>query len=242
MDGFARSILPYFFILPGWIVVSRSRQGLGEWGFYYGQSPHINLYDLWYRISIRYCENSCAILENLRWLISEIFEVLGRFLHVCLKWIALLVPYCSMFSCYLLLYWFSVFLFSDWENMAAYSDNMRMFISKIFATVTSITHGCLGLMNHWGSSLFKVILCGALIIWRYYFMALLRKDSLGGKWLSDWLSTDNEGLIDFLIDLPTYSLTKRPKESAWMTLCPTDLLTEWQNNRPSDRITDRVTE
>ena len=34
-------------------------------------------------ISIRYWENSCAILENLRWLISEIFEASNRFAHGC---------------------------------------------------------------------------------------------------------------------------------------------------------------
>ena len=177
-------------------------------------------------ISIRYWENSCAILENLRWLISEIFEASNRFVHGCSEWIVLLVSYCSISLCYLL-EWFSVVLVSIWENTTAFINNMRMFmsiifevltsisywenlclfISKISAALTSVTHGCLGwinllapcvqtvpsylpksfsngainLTNYWGNFSLLGVLCGAVIIWRYCFRAVLRKESLGGK-------------------------------------------------------------
>ena len=177
-------------------------------------------------ISIKYWENSCAILENLRWLISEIFEASNRFAHGCSEWIVLLVSYCSISLCYLL-EWFSVVLVSIWENTTALINNMRMFmsiifevltsisywenlclfISKISAALTSVTHGCLGwinllapcvqtvpsylaksfsngainLTNYWGNFSLLGVLCGAVIIWRYCFRAVLRKESLGGK-------------------------------------------------------------
>ena len=177
-------------------------------------------------ISIKYWENSCAILENLRWLISEIFEVSNRFAHGCSEWIVLLVSYCSISLCYLL-EWFSVVLVSIWENTTALINNMRMFmsiifevltsisywenlclfISKISAAFTSVTHGCLGwinllapcvqtvpsylpksfsngainLTNYWGSFSLLGVLCGAVIIWRCCFRAVLRKESSGGK-------------------------------------------------------------
>ena len=177
-------------------------------------------------ISIRYWENSCAILENLRWLISEIFEASNRFAHGCSEWIVLLVSYCSISLCYLL-EWFSVVLVSIWENTMALINNMRMFmsiifevltsisywenlclfISKISAALTSVTHGCLGwinllapcvqtvpsylpksfsngainLTNYWGNFSLLGVLCGAVIIWRCCFRAVLRKESLGGK-------------------------------------------------------------
>ena len=177
-------------------------------------------------ISIKYWENSCAILENLRWLISEIFEASNRFAHGCSEWIVLLVSYCSISLCYLL-EWFSFALVSIWENMTALIDNMRMFmsiifevltsisywenlclfISKISAAFTSVTHGCLGwinllapcvqtvpsylpksfsngainLTNYWGSFSLLGVLCGAVIIWRCCFRAVLRKESSGGK-------------------------------------------------------------
>ena len=177
-------------------------------------------------ISIKYWENSCAILENLRWLISEIFEASNRFAHGCSEWIVLLVSYCSISLCYLL-EWFSVVLVSIWENTTALINNMRMFmsiifevltsisywenlclfISKISAAFTSVTHGCLGwinllapcvqtvpsylpksfsngainLTNYWGSFSLLGVLCGAVIIWRCCFRAVLRKESLGGK-------------------------------------------------------------
>ena len=177
-------------------------------------------------ISIKYWENSCAILENLRWLISEIFEASNRFAHGCSEWIVLLVSYCSISLCYLL-EWFSVVLVSIWENTTALINNMRMFmsiifevltsisywenlclfISKISAAFTSVTHGCLGwinllapcvqtvpsylpksfsngainLTNYWGSFSLLGVLCGAVIIWRCCFRAVLRKESSGGK-------------------------------------------------------------
>ena len=177
-------------------------------------------------ISIRYWENSCAILENLRWLISEIFEASNRFAHGCSEWIVLLVSYCSISLCYLL-EWFSVVLVSIWENTTALINNMRMFmsiifevltsisywenlclfISKISAAFTSVTHGCLGwinllapcvqtvpsylpksfsngainLTNYWGNFSLLGVLCGAVIIWRCCFRTILRKESLGGK-------------------------------------------------------------
>ena len=177
-------------------------------------------------ISIRYWENSCAILENLRWLISEIFEASNRFAHSCSEWIVPLVSYCSISLCYLL-EWFSVVLVSIWENTTALMNNMRMFmsiifevltsisywenlclfISKISAAFTSVTHGCLGwinllapcvqtvpsylpksfsngainLTNYWGSFSLLGVLCGAVIIWRCCFRTILRKESLGGK-------------------------------------------------------------
>ena len=177
-------------------------------------------------ISIRYWENSCAILENLRWLISEIFEASNRFAHGCSEWIVLLVSYCSISLCYLL-EWFSVVLVSIWENTTALINNMRMFmsiifevltsisywenlclfISKISAALTSVTHGCSGwinllapcvqtvpsylpksfsngainLTNYWGSFSLLGVLCGAVIIWRCCFRAVLRKESSGGK-------------------------------------------------------------
>ena len=177
-------------------------------------------------ISIRYWENSCAILENLRWLISEIFEASNRFAHGCSEWIVLLVSYCSISLCYLL-EWFSVVLVSIWENTTALINNMRMFmsiifevltsisywenlclfISKISAALTSVTHGCSGwinllapcvqtvpsylpksfsngainLTNYWGNFSLLGVLCGAVIIWRCCFRAVLRKESLGGK-------------------------------------------------------------
>ena len=177
-------------------------------------------------ISIRYWENSCAILENLRWLISEIFEASNRFAHGCSEWIVLLVSYCSISLCYLL-EWFSVVLVSIWENTTALMNNMRMFlsiifevltsisywenlclfISKISAALTSVTHGCLGwinllapcvqtvpsylpksfsngainLTNYWGNFSLLGVLCGAVIIWRCCFRAVLRKESLGSK-------------------------------------------------------------
>ena len=177
-------------------------------------------------ISIKYWENSCAILENLRWLISEIFEASNRFAHGCSEWIVLLVSYCSISLCYLL-EWFSVVLVSIWENTTALINNMRMFmsiifevltsisywenlclfISKISAALTSVTHGCLGwinllapcvqtvpsylpksfsngainLTNYWGSFSLLGVLCGAVIIWRCCFRAVLRKESSGGK-------------------------------------------------------------
>ena len=177
-------------------------------------------------ISIRYWENSCAILENLRWLISEIFEASNRFAHGCSEWIVPLVSYCSISLCYLL-EWFSVVLVSIWENTTALMNNMRMFmsiifevltsisywenlclfISKISAALTSVTHGCLGwinllapcvqtvpsylpksfsngainLTNYWGNFSLLGVLCGAVIIWRCCFRTILRKESLGGK-------------------------------------------------------------
>ena len=156
----------------------------------------------------------------------------------------------------------------------SYWENLCLFILKISAALTSVTHGCLGwinllapcvqtvpsylpksfsngainLTNYWGSFSLLGVLCGAVIIWRCCFRAVLRKESSGGKWLRDWLSTDIVRLADFSTDLPNYLLTiwwtdrptlwlrnwrlsKRPKK-----VCLIDLVLDW----PSDWIADWV--
>ena len=135
-------------------------------------------------ISIRYWENSCAILSNLLWLISEIFEASNRLAQGCLEWIALLVSHCFISLCYLV-NCFRVVLVSIWENMLSFVANIRMFMSMIFEELTS--NGAINSENYWGNysfialSVALAVLCGAVIIWRCYFMVVLRKDSFGGK-------------------------------------------------------------
>ena len=91
-------------------------------------------------------EMMVARLENLRFFILKIFDASTSIIYHLLKWIYVLSLYCLTSPCYVLKS-ISIVVAKLWEIMMAILDNLRMFILKIYNTLTSITHHFLEWIN-----------------------------------------------------------------------------------------------
>ena len=91
-------------------------------------------------------EMMVALLDNLRLFILKIFDALTSIIYHLSEWIYLLSLYCLTSPCYVLKS-ISTVVAKLWEIMMAILDNLRMFILKIYNTLTSITHHFLEWIN-----------------------------------------------------------------------------------------------
>ena len=91
-------------------------------------------------------EMMVALLENLRLFILKIFDALTSIIYHLLEWIYVLSLYCLTSPCYVLKS-ISIVVAKLWEIMIAILDNLRMFILKVYNTLTSITHHFLEWIN-----------------------------------------------------------------------------------------------
>ena len=91
-------------------------------------------------------EMMVALLDNLRLFILKIFDALTSIIYHLLEWLYVLSLYCLTSPCYVLKS-ISIVVAKLWEIMMAILDNLRMFILKIYNTLTSITHHFLEWIN-----------------------------------------------------------------------------------------------